>query len=71
MAAARAQGVTRFVGGERLRIKESDRIESTAALLRALGVEVETLPDGLTVRGGSFALSLIHISAALSVYYLV
>ena len=59
VAAARAQGVTRFVGGGRLRIKESDRIESTAALLRALGVEVETLPDGLTVHGGSFAGGLV------------
>jgi len=35
-----------------LRVKESDRIATTAAGLRALGVEVEEFPDGLAVRGG-------------------
>ncbi len=35
-----------------LRVKESDRIATTAAALRALGVEVEEFPDGLAVRGG-------------------
>ncbi len=59
VAAARARGVTRFVGGARLRLKESDRIESTASLLRALGVGAETLPDGLTVHGGSFVGGLV------------
>lgn len=54
VAAARAEGVTYFVGGERLRLKESDRIETTAALLRALGIKTEELPGGLTVYGGSF-----------------
>ncbi len=36
-----------------LRVKESDRIASTAAALRALGAEVDEFPDGLAVRGGS------------------
>lgn len=35
-----------------LRVKESDRIATTAAALRALGVEVDEFPDGLAVRGG-------------------
>jgi 3-phosphoshikimate 1-carboxyvinyltransferase len=34
-----------------LRVKESDRIATTAAALRALGVAVEEFPDGLVVRG--------------------
>lgn len=51
MAAAR-QGVTRFINGARLRIKESDRLTTTAALLAALGVSVRELPDGLIVQGG-------------------
>jgi len=35
-----------------LRVKESDRIASTATALRALGVAVDEFPDGLAVRGG-------------------
>ncbi len=46
-------GVTRFMNAERLRIKESDRLASTAALISALGGRVEELPDGLTVTGVS------------------
>lgn len=34
-----------------LRVKESDRIETTAALLRALGVSPEVRPDGLSFDG--------------------
>lgn len=35
-----------------LRVKETDRIETVASNLRALGVEVDTAPDGLQIRGG-------------------
>ncbi|HIR20466.1 MAG TPA: 3-phosphoshikimate 1-carboxyvinyltransferase, partial [Candidatus Pelethomonas intestinigallinarum] len=51
MAAAR-NGVTRFTHAARLRMKESDRLRTTAALLAALGGQVEEGPDFLTVRGG-------------------
>jgi 3-phosphoshikimate 1-carboxyvinyltransferase len=37
---------------EELRTKETDRIETTAAVARALGGEVETWQDGLAVRPG-------------------
>lgn len=50
MAALR-QGTTRFVNAARLRIKESDRLATTAALLNALGGTVEEGPDSLTVHG--------------------
>ena len=50
--AACAVGETRFVNAARLRLKESDRLSSTAAMLRSLGAETEELPDGLIVRGG-------------------
>jgi len=50
--ATRAEGVTRFVGGARLRIKESDRIETTAKLLGALGGTVHIYDDGMDVVGG-------------------
>ena len=51
--AAVSPGVTRFVNAQRLRIKESDRLSSTAALLTALGGDVQELPDGLVVTGRS------------------
>ena len=40
MAAARS-GTTRFVNAARLRMKESDRLSTTAALLTALGGRAE------------------------------
>ncbi|MBI4521810.1 MAG: 3-phosphoshikimate 1-carboxyvinyltransferase [Gemmatimonadetes bacterium] len=49
--AARAEGVTRITGASELRVKESDRIAALATNLRALGVSVEELPDGLEVEG--------------------
>ena len=50
MAAAR-QGTTRFINAARLRIKESDRLSTTAALLNHLGGSAEDGPDSLTVHG--------------------
>ena len=51
LAAARARGTSRLRGAAELRAKESDRIQAMAALLRALGVEVKELPDGMDVTG--------------------
>ena len=39
----------RIYGAERLRIKESDRLETTAALLNTLGGRVQITPDGLDI----------------------
>ena len=50
MAAVRS-GTTRFVNAARLRMKESDRLETTAALLTTLGVSAQAGPDFLTVQG--------------------
>ena len=52
VTAAAAEGETRVVGAGRLRLKESDRIASTAALLRALGARVSVTEDGLVIAGG-------------------
>jgi 3-phosphoshikimate 1-carboxyvinyltransferase len=49
--AARAEGETTITGAEELRVKESDRIAALAENLRAIGVEVRELPDGLVVQG--------------------
>lgn len=51
VVAALADGETQIVNAARLRLKESDRLESTAAMLRALGAQVTVRADGLTVCG--------------------
>lgn len=52
-AAAIAVGETVVTGAAELRVKESDRLAVMAEGLTALGVETETLADGLRVRGGT------------------
>jgi 3-phosphoshikimate 1-carboxyvinyltransferase len=51
VAAAFAEGPTRMRGLKELRVKESDRLAATAALLRNNGVEVEIVGDDLIVQG--------------------
>lgn len=51
VVAAAADGKTIISGAERLRLKESDRIASTTAMLRALGGEVRETEDGLIITG--------------------
>lgn len=51
IAAALAKGKSVFRGLEELRVKESDRLAVMANGLRAIGVIVEELPDGLIVYG--------------------
>lgn len=53
VVAAAAEGETVIRGAEELRHKESDRITSTATLLRAFGASVEELTDGLVIQGGT------------------
>ncbi len=52
--AAGCRGETRFVNAGRLRLKESDRIQSTVAMLRALGADARETEDGLIVEGTGF-----------------
>ena len=51
VAAAFAEGATRMRGLKELRVKESDRLAATAAMLRVNGVEVEIEGDDLIVHG--------------------
>lgn len=53
VAAAVAEGRTVVSGAAELRVKESDRIATMAAGLRALGVAIEETPDGAIVDGGA------------------
>ena len=50
--AAAAEGDTHIINAARVRLKESDRLMTTATLLRSLGASVEELPDGLIIHGG-------------------
>jgi len=47
-----AEGETVVRGAPHLKHKESDRIESLVATVRALGGDAEARPDGFVVRGG-------------------
>lgn len=49
--AAYATGETRFAGAGRLRLKESDRLESVGDALRSMGARVRTEGDDLVVEG--------------------
>ena len=51
VTAAFAKGTTRFYGGARLRLKESDRLSAVSAMLRSLGCGVTEEPSGLIIRG--------------------
>jgi len=51
VAAAARVGRTEIVGAARLREKESDRLETVAAMLNALGGEVSVNPDGMIING--------------------
>ena len=53
VVAAMAKGKTKIYGGERLRIKETDRIKTVVNGLTAMGIEVEELPDGMIITGGA------------------
>jgi len=53
VAAACAAGTTRMRGLQELRVKESDRLAATAALLSANGVSVEIDGDDLLVHGSN------------------
>ncbi len=52
-AALRNGQETRLVNGARLRIKESDRLETTATELNKMGAKVQELADSLTIHGVS------------------
>ncbi|ADY73358.1 3-phosphoshikimate 1-carboxyvinyltransferase [Desulfurobacterium thermolithotrophum DSM 11699] len=51
LLATQAEGETIIKDAQELRVKESDRIKSTVENLRAIGAEVEELPDGMIIRG--------------------
>lgn len=51
VCAALAEGNTKIYNAARLRLKESDRLKTTAALINSLGGSARELPDGLEITG--------------------
>ena len=51
VVAAYAKGETVIYNGERLRLKESDRIKSTSEMLKSIGADVKETDDGLIING--------------------
>jgi len=49
---ALAEGTTTIRGASELRVKESDRLAQMAQGLRAMGANVDELPDGMRIVGG-------------------
>jgi len=55
-----ASGETRLINAVRLRLKESDRLATVSAMLRALGAAVEEQPDALVISGGRLTGGDVH-----------
>ncbi len=54
VAASVSKGTTKFINAGRLRLKESDRIQSTVTMLKALGAKADETEDGLIVTGTGY-----------------
>ncbi|TAM92000.1 3-phosphoshikimate 1-carboxyvinyltransferase [bacterium] len=63
VAAAYARGTTRIRNAAELRVKESDRVETIAAMLEAAGVTVARHPDGLDVSGAEHMNERIEVAS--------
>jgi 3-phosphoshikimate 1-carboxyvinyltransferase len=65
LAAAAAEGETIVRDAKELRVKESDRVATTGAVLRAFGVDIEERADGFVVQGaGSPQLHSARVDSA-------
>ncbi len=60
VAAAFADGTTSIRNVAQARFKETDRIKCMATELKKIAVDVEELPDGLIIRGGSVRPAQLH-----------
>jgi 3-phosphoshikimate 1-carboxyvinyltransferase len=60
LAAAHAEGESRFEGAAELRVKESDRLAGVVAGIRALGGEASVDRDALVIGGGGLRGGQVH-----------
>ncbi len=55
VAASQAEGETLLTGAEELRVKESDRIQTMADGLQALGIDAQPRQDGMLIKPGQLS----------------
>ncbi|MFQ5329698.1 MAG: 3-phosphoshikimate 1-carboxyvinyltransferase [Thermodesulfobacteriota bacterium] len=60
VAAAVAEGTTTIRGASELRVKESDRIATMVKGLRAVGVNVKEMTNGMVIEGGRLACATVE-----------
>lgn len=60
IAAACAEGETRLIGAEELRVKESDRIQVMADGLKILGIDAKPTTDGMIIQGGQIGGGIVE-----------
>ena len=60
IAAAMADGVTKFSGIHELRVKESDRISSMVTGLKTLGIKVDEQKSGAIIQGGDISGGIVN-----------
>jgi 3-phosphoshikimate 1-carboxyvinyltransferase len=60
IAAAMADGVTKFSGIHELRVKESDRISSMVTGLKTLGIKVDEQKSGAIIQGGNILGGIVN-----------
>lgn len=58
--AAYSERQTQFINAERLRYKESDRLSTTADLIRQIGAKAHVNLDSLTIQGGNLRGGLVN-----------
>lgn len=60
VAATAAKGTTRLFGAKRLRLKESDRLATTAAFINALGGKADEYADELCITGTPLTQGIVN-----------
>lgn len=63
VCATMAQGTTQITHAQRLKIKESDRIQTVSTMLRKLGASVKETDDGLIIEGGRSLKGGVRVSS--------
>ena len=60
LAATQAEGTTLIKDAEELKVKESNRIDSTVGILKEFGANIEATPDGMIIEGPTVLFGTQH-----------
>ena len=64
LAATQAEGTTLIKDAEELKVKESNRIDSTVGILKEFGANIEATPDGMIIEGPTVLFGTQHRSGS-------